>query len=301
LKIFTLVSGDYAHGAVALINSLRKNGFDGEVILAHEGELKIDVSRAGAVNCLPLAPNGRWIGGRKAELLLSERGECVFIDADCIVASPRLLQIAAKSLADRPLFCSEGLLPVSDYRRRVWAEAASAAVGVDYGLPNHSIYYNSGFLAVNAGRDRPLLEAWRSLTDTLTGSGALGDDPRFPMADQDCLNAFLQSYTDEFASLSPPDVWYAASQGSTFIPVGSAEGPLLLHCTGPEKSWRILRVPDRRAHEYDRAWGKYCAAGTGPAHSDPRLPHGVTSWLKGGAYGRALQARARWGRFVSGR
>lgn len=285
-EIFTLVSGTYSHAAAALINSLQMHGFDGQITVAHSGELNLSLAPDAPVKTIRLDALEKWIGCQKPRLLLNEaRGAFAFIDADCVVGSPRLLEIIRDTVPTRPLLAVEAILPHCDYRREGWSHCVHSMLGRK-SVPVENIYYNSGFIAGDVTRDAALLREWETMVDQLRDTGDLFRDEHFPMADQDCLNAILQDGTVHASALSPPDIWYAASPVNPFFHVGTGNTPLLLHCTGRNKTWELTQVPTRAPHAYDLAWYKSISHPKGWARSHLDIPKAIEAWLRGSWEGR---------------
>jgi hypothetical protein len=295
MDIFTLVSGDYAHGAVALLNSLDAIGFSGRIHVGHVGELGWALSPNAAVVLHRLDAGGLWIGNRKPDFLL-DRGEgaVAYIDADCIVTSPDFLAALPKLIADGPVLCAEGIVPSRDTRRLRWREAKRKCLDrrIDEVNEPTNIYYNSGFFCLNMNRDRWLLEAWKAIIgDSLQGAGELFETRYFPMPDQDCLNALIQDEPFAFASVGPPHGWYAALPNNPFFHVGIFERALL-HCTGRDKPWRHTTIPPRGPNPYETAWYRFAFDETPLVRCNLELKAPVRSWLRNEPWGKVV-ARAR--------
>lgn len=141
-------------------------------------------------------------------------------------------------------------------------------------------------LGLDVERDIRLLDAWRDAILLLRGGGGMYQDPAFVMPDQDCLNAVLQDGKTDFATIGPPDVWYAASPINPFLHVGVGPDPLLLHCTGKAKPWILTDVPPRSPNIYESTWYRYAYLETPWVRVDNCLPRGVKEWLAATRLGR---------------
>jgi hypothetical protein len=308
IEVFTIVAGDYAPGAAALCNSLAAAKLGGIVSAIHigvAGEPDWTLTASAPIVVHRLPPGDRWAGNHKPALIEAHaRGAFLFIDADCIVTGPALIETVAAAVADGPVLCAEGIVPSTDIRRQRWRRARALSLGLAPATATagaSDIYYNSGFIGGDIRRDRRLLEDWRRLIDTaLTGSGGLYETRDFPMPDQDCLNAVIQDEAAPFSCISPPDVWYAASPASPFLPVGRHE-TALLHCTGPHKPWRLSAIPPRAPNPYERAWHHFVYEDARWVRCPAPLKRSVRSWLGGKPWGRRIAQARRLAQRLAGR
>lgn len=292
MQVFTIVSGEYVYGACALINSLQRLGFSGEIHVGFQGELNWEIAPEAPVVVHDLTGAERWLGYSKPRLILDyAHGPFLYVDADCIVQKPALLEWAGGPL---PLLCSEGIVPWNDFRRPRWrallptpprvGEARSFATDV---------YYNSGLMAGSLPRDAALLELWWAvINNSVVGSGGMFVDPIIPLADQDCLNAIIQDGQFEFSCISPPDIWYSAASHNPFFHVG-AEGDVVLHCTGMDKPWRLTSVPARSPTRYDVAWYELMSMESGWVRCEWSGSRALKSWLTSGFLGAVSRRGAR--------
>ena len=296
MHIVTMVKGDYVYGAAALINSLAKAGFDGQITVGHEGPIDWEIQPEAPVSTRRLSDSQRWGGCLKADLLLSlTNGEICFIDADCIVTSKKLFELINEVIAVHPLLAVEGIVSAKDIRRYVWAKKLSTKQ--DRLLKNSELacvaYLNSGFLALSLPRDLTLLEKWReSMAQCLVGAGQLFETPFFPMADQDCLNAIVSDLDTGFATIGPPDIWYRAQAVNPYLHVGAVAEPVLLHCTGKQKPWSMRHPAVSGPDVYDRLFYQFAFLDTPWVRLPRRLPRNVEKWLKDGLWSR-LGRKAR--------
>jgi hypothetical protein len=292
IELFTLVSGDYVYGAAALCNSLHAAKFDGLIHVGCIGELQWSLDPAAPIIVHHLSPTDKWIGNYKPAYIAEHAsGIYIYIDADCIVTTPGLIENVIETVAEGPIFCAEGIVPGTDIRRLRWRRAKESCLGRDSAsAPSRlsDIYYNSGFFCGHIQRDRWILESWMKIIETsLSGTGSIFETRDFPMPDQDCLNALIQDEEMPFYCVSPPDVWYAATQTTPFLRVGTLEAALL-HCTGREKPWRHSFVPPRAPNAYERYWYRYLDEHASWARCPIGLGKSVRSWLRDEAWGRGI-------------
>ncbi len=296
MHVITLVTGDYVFGAAALINSLAKAGFDGQITVGHQGPIDWEIQSDAPVTVRRLNDSQKWGGSLKADLLLSSgNGEICFIDADCIVTSPKIFELIAQVITDSPLLAVEGIVPAGDVRRHVWSKKLSTNKddGARHGELECLAYLNSGFLALSLPRDLIWLEKWQEAMERcLIGTGRLFETPYFPMADQDCLNAVAAALNKPFATMGPPDIWYRAQPVNPYLHVGAAAEPVLLHCTGRLKPWHLRHPAALSPDIYDRLFYRFAFVDTPWIRLPRRLPRGVEQWLKDGLWSR-LGRKAR--------
>jgi hypothetical protein len=302
MHVVTLVAGDYDFGAAALINSLAKAGFSGRITVGHQGQVDWEVQPGAPVTCYKLDDSEKWAGNLKAQLLMNVgSGDVCFIDADCIVTSSRLLELTSKFVCDQPLFAVEGILPACDVRRIAWARCLSKGVRRVPPLNQFMClaYMNSGFLALRLPRDDLFLQQWQeAMKLCLNGTGELFETPFFPMPDQDCMNAVLANTEFPFATIGPPDIWYKAQAVNPYLHIGAATEPILLHCTGRPKPWRLERPTISSPDLYDRLFYRFAFLETPWIHLSRRLPRAVERWIGDDLWSRigrrTRRAAARW-------
>jgi hypothetical protein len=216
-------------------------------------------------------------------------GDVCFIDADCIVASPRLLELTSECVRNQPLFAVEGIMPACDVRRIAWASCLSRE-GRTSALRHEFTcvaYMNSGFFALRLPRDELFLQQWEeAMRLCLIGAGELFETPFFLMPDQDCMNAVLANTEFPFATIGPPDIWYKALTINPYLHVGTATEPILLHCTGRLKPWRlqgpIVSSPDL----YDTLFYRFAFLETPWIRLPRKLPRAVERWIRDDLWGR---------------
>jgi hypothetical protein len=253
LDVYTFASEAYVSAVAGLINSMRRQGFEGTIHVGSPEPLSIKDQTCEDVVIHVIGRDNYWSGNRKVELLLAHPSErFIFLDADMIVSDPSFLKRMSGWLVTAPVFAVEGIVAPIDYRRHMWAKRLGRASRPDK-WP--SFYFNSGLFGGIMERDRLLLEAWDSaIRRVLTPPGGLLSDIDFPYSDQDVLNAVLQDWELQPIGIGPPDIWAAASPINPFLHVGTFKRPAVLHCTGQEKPWKLIQAPDRSPSPYDLAW-----------------------------------------------
>jgi lipopolysaccharide biosynthesis glycosyltransferase len=299
MNIFTLAIGDHAYGFAALCNSLCAVGFDGQIHVGYQGEIRCEIAAGAPIVLHELPDDGLLPMNRKPAFLLDHAaGMFLYLDADIIVMNRTILGALSDSVSIGPVFCAEGIIPERDIRRTRWRKArmdtleGTSDFAAEKVRPTN-IYFNSGLVCGDMARDRRLVSDWdRIIRRTLTVDGdGFFEVPYFPMPDQDCLNALLQDEQTVFSCIGPPDVWYATSATSPFSHVGSFEAAIL-HSTGP-KPWRHKSVPLRDPNRYESAWYRFSIQDTPWVRCQVRLPKSVCSWLGNGRRGRVISKAKR--------
>jgi hypothetical protein len=292
LEIYILTDENYVPGVVALVNSLRRCGFDGPIHIGSPASLSISAGRAPAVHFHVLGKSPFSPMHRKAELLLAHPSEqFAYFDADVLLMKPDFMPRLATWIENAFVCSFEAIMPRTDYRRFGWARRLGLAPKPAR-WPDH--YFNAGFFAGAIDRDRQLLEAYDQATKRLiTPPGTFYADPDLPLLDQDVLNGLLQDRADEVWGVGPPDVWYASSSLNPFICVSSFGGPALLHCTGPSKPWNLATAPDHLPNIYERNWFDLAVENANPLALSLSMPKDVAAWLANTRVAR-FAARSRW-------
>lgn len=304
IRVATVAIGDYCTGAAALINSLASCGFTNEVFVGHVGPLAWKLAPDSSVTTIELNPRRtRHATNLKAQLLEAVGdGDVCYIDADCISLSPRLMEIVEEFLDFGAFFTVESILPASDVRHLTWARLMNRS-WTEYSGRNFSgcvPYINAGFFGLRLPRDRYYLDEYSSLIErALPDEGEPFTTPYFPLVDQDCLNAVVGSSEKPYATLGPPDIWYRALAGNSYSQVGVSTQPLLLHCTGISKPWRLHRPPLSRPDIFDKAFYRFAYVETPWVTLDKQLPRSVVRWIEDGTLSKASLKARRIGARVS--
>lgn len=285
VSVYTFADEAYVPAIVGLINSLRSVGFSGDIHVGSDAPLTLAESageRAANVHFHVLGPSEWSPVNRKTELLFAHPSpRFAFIDADVVVTNGDLMGALGRWTNSAPVFVIEAILPACDHRRRRWSERLGA-VSNPAAWPSY--YFNSGLFAGDFARDRALLQCWHdAMHRALKPPARIYDDPDFLMPDQDVLNAVLQDWRGPLTTIGPPDIWQAASPPHPFLQLGSFPlfPPALLHCTGPEKPWKLREVPARTPSFYDQQWYRHAVESQAPFRFAADFPPLLHSWFKG--------------------
>jgi hypothetical protein len=284
LEIYTLTDEAFVPGVVALVNSLRRTGFDGQIHVGSPEPLSIASCGAPAVQFHILRSDRFYPTNRKAELLLAHPAErFAYFDADTLVVNPSFIPRFTEWI-ELAFVCSfEAVVPNNDHRRFGWARRLGFPADPLH-WPNH--YFNAGLFGGIFKRDCQLLETWdQAIKKLIAPPGAAFIDVDFPLHDQDVLNGILQQSADVLG-VGQPDIWYAASPVNPFLCLGSFNGPALLHCTGLSKPWKLATGADRAPNIYEQHWFNVAVQNPNPLKLSMSLPKGAAAWL---AYGRAAR------------
>lgn len=296
MHIATLIAGDYVFGAAALVNSLARAGFTGQITVGHQGPVNWQIQPGAPIVMRELDDSQTWGGSLKGNLLLSlGDGDVCYIDADCIVTSPQLFELIFGVIDEQPLFAVEAIVPASDVRRRVWTRSI---LGSNDRVSRYAdltcmAYLNAGFFALRLPRDNLFLKQYQQAIERcLIGTGRLFETPYFPMGDQDCMNAVLSNLDIPFATIGPPDVWYRAQTVNPYLHVGAATDPVLLHCTGKLKPWQLNRPMISGPDVYDKWFYHFAFLETPWVQMSQRMPRALEGWFQDNRRSR-ISRRAR--------
>ena len=295
LTVYTIADESFLPALAGLVNSLRAAGFEGEIVVGTQGAL----SAAAAVPGIRLTRlNGsRWPGLLKPDLLLTADGPFIFLDADIVVTNGDMLTRLEGMAEAGPVLALEGLVAPTDHRRQRW----KARLGGPPPLPHAWAYYNSGFIAGHMSRERDLLQAWADgQTRVLPQDSKHFQEPDFPLADQDVLNAVMQCWAGTVTSLQFPDWWSAVAPSNPFLHFGALPRAAFYHCIG-EKPWQLKRVPPRNPTPYEELWFQHAVLEPGPMKVPIALSDTVRRWLSGHWSGRLRSRGVRLGQRLVGR
>jgi hypothetical protein len=284
-SVYTFADEAYVPAIIGLVNSLRHSGFRGAIHVGSDAPLSLaknPFARAANLHFHVLGPSEYSPVNRKTELLFAHPSpRFAFIDADVVMTNSAFVESLARWTSSAPVFVIEAVLPSIDHRRRRWSER----LGVP---PNPaawpSYYFNSGLFAGEFERDEALFRSWHdALRRVLRPPANIYEDPDFLMPDQDVLNAILQDWRGPLMTIGPPDIWQAASPPHPFLQLGSFPlfPPAVLHCTGPDKPWKLREVPPRTPSIYDQHWYRHAVESPGPFRFAPEFPPLLHSWFKG--------------------
>lgn len=264
----TLGEGRYHRGLAALINSLQRNGYRGEIFVGWRGSLPPWATGVDANGKLKVAdgttvvfrePQSSWYLPRckphfLLDLLKSEGMEALaYFDTDIVVRCD--WSFFSDWIANGIALCEElpiHQMPESHPHRRKWQNFAE---GLGYSvLRRHRHYFNSGFVGLTADQQE-FLVIWQRLQDSLAERSNFREQHRlnpldpFNTSDQDAFNLTTMLTSFPLSILGP--------EGMDLTPGGFT----MSHAVGSEKPWskcfllstlrgRGPSVPDREFLRY---------------------------------------------------
>ncbi len=291
-QFFTITNARFFCGTVALLNSLRITGHEGELVVLDTGLDEAQRQRLAPHTTL-VRPGADRAGNptmfKAFPSMLKPRGTIVIIDSDMLVTGSLARMFEA---AEEGRICLYG-----DPTQRVrwfaeWEGLFSLSIA-----PRRQPYLNAGFVVFSTLRWPNLLErwwevCWRIPDDSTRTYGAAYEDP-LCLGDQDALNALLMSEIPGGAVLEAPQLEAPIFEQLTHVQVVDEErlacthrgvSTVLLHEAGTPKVWEreaCMRV--RGA--YVRLAPRALLADDLPLRLEPsELP----PWMRGGRGGRAL-------------
>jgi hypothetical protein len=187
---YTLATGAYFAGTVALLNSLRLCGNEGAVVVADAGlspEQRSRLENHAEIAPLPAEIAAVTYLAKPYAARAQERGVAVLIDSDMLVT--RSLEPYVALARDGEICVFADHAEARERRFDEWVEV----LGLRAPLRPH-VYVNSGFVCVSVDRFPGLLERWFELCLRAPADQAM-TTPSAPFfgADQDVLNALLAS------------------------------------------------------------------------------------------------------------
>lgn len=288
--VFTLVTEEYFPGLLALINSLRFNGFAGEIIVGTKGKINFH-NKFNNIKFVDLDAEKLAIGFLKSKLILDNPcDKYIFLDSDIIINNQKYFQILDEYSEENPIFPIESILPNNDIRRLRWSKALNSFnpknKDAEYkNIITSNYYVNAGFFCGVWDRDKHILEKWYfNIRKIFQDEGYLFSNPIFPMADQDILNATVQEENIEYFSLNYPDVLSAALSLNPFLQIGIHSDYLLLHGTGLVKTWNVKHIPIHSPNAYDLAWYKYAIKENDDSVCKLNITKKLKWWLEGRSF-----------------
>jgi hypothetical protein len=208
-----LASADYFAGLVALLNSLRLNGHDEELVALDTG-LTDDQRRRLEGHVTVVEPPEPTLGhpflNKAFPHLFGAEGLVVLIDSDIVVTSSLSRQLELARNGKIVVF------PDHESTRDRWFPEWTPTLGLR-GTPRPGVYVNSGFVAFSIDHWPTLLPRWREICERIAperiGVPARGRPLVTVMAgepfwagDQDALNALLRTELPEEAiAIQPAD------------------------------------------------------------------------------------------------
>lgn len=187
---YTLATGGYFAGTVALLNSLRLCGNEGELVVADAGlspEQRSRLETRAQIAPMPADVAARPYLAKPYAARSQERGVAVLIDSDMLVTRSLEPYVALARDGAICVFADHG--EARERRFDEWAEV----LGLTSPLRRQT-YVNAGFVCVSVDHFPGLLERWFELC-----LRAPADQPMttpsapFFAADQDVLNALFAS------------------------------------------------------------------------------------------------------------
>ena len=245
---YTVADHRFFVGVVALLNSLRIAGNDGELVVLDCGLRRDQRARLEPHATLVAAPpeiarNPYLV--KPYPHLLRPSGVVVLIDSDVIVTGS-LAEIVQHAEAGRIAIYPE--VEGSIVRER-WIAEWSDVFGLQSPLRRER-YRAAGFVAFSASRWPNLLPRWWDLTQVIPSEatmqcGAAFDSPYWG-ADMDALNALLMSEIDagavlELPFLDAPREWWLRQvrvrDAESLACTLDGTAPAMLHYLGRPKPW----------------------------------------------------------------
>ncbi len=263
--VCTLFEKHYHYGAIALANSLIRNGFTGDIYNGYRGDMPFwgtnakpnpDLNWEGGstmkmgdkvnIHFLPMATDAHFTN-YKAHFMI-ELWDGPAKDADnMFYFDPDIVFAAEWSYFERWVTCGVALCedvnsPVYENNpRRIGWRNYFKEFGHTLKM-KEPLYCNAGFMGVNKA-DRGMVEKWKQMMDDIAPrigglnrsnvSGLsipkeeLGTFAIFGQPDQDVMNAAVEAYEGKIS--------FAGKEGMSFIPAV----PLIPHALGKVKPWII--------------------------------------------------------------
>jgi len=277
--IYTVSTGNYKYGAFALINSIRSFGLTNPIVVGTDAHLPELDNIEGVTQ---IVFNSAWNGvNLKSVLILAHPSDnFIFFDADIIVTHADFIpELERLLLSNKFVACVDGIVSQHEYRRAYWAEIYPFKNG---DISAHCWYYNSGFFAGVFNQHKQILEDWKEISNQyLDPKAYLFDNPKLPMADQDTLNAILQTLPlTSLATIQMPD-WRAINiHENPFFHIGNFRPHAFLHCTGKNKPWNITAIPPRSPNAYDDLWYSYMFKNNTPVKGSFKITYLQRQWFE---------------------
>jgi hypothetical protein len=236
----TLCDRHFFVGTVAMMNSLRLTGNDGELVVFDRGltgeqrRLLRDHARV-----VPVDPSIRPFLVTPSMRNVADAGTLYWIDGDVIVT--RNLQRVSE-LAENGKICLYYDIPPTRWFQE-WPEIFALQAPL-----RRDRYLNAGFLALSRDRWEWLLERWSEVCEIMPPLSAYAGQQEIPVlgGDQDALNALLMSEVSRNAvhELPPEEVVYTGQMHQArlvdrerLVTVRHGHPVALLHYTGKLKPW----------------------------------------------------------------
>jgi hypothetical protein len=255
ITLFTVSNQDYFPGTVALLNSLRLTGNDGELVVL-DVDLTSQQRKLLEPHCtLVTVPHEVGINPlllKAFPAALDPEGVVMIIDSDIIVTGS-LSDVVEQ--VDAGIVCA---YPDTDSKR--WFPEWEDVFGLTAPLRRQT-YVNSGFVSFSTMHWPALLSRWRGLSESIPSAstragGAVRESPLWD-GDQDALNAILMSEVPEDALVLLPNCvgpsWVRRAVEVTDADrlACSYQGLpcLLVHSSGAPKPWQAHGWQRRIRHD----------------------------------------------------
>jgi hypothetical protein len=190
---YTIATAPFFPGLVALLNSLRLSGNDGELVVLDRGlepGQRARVERHARVVDLPSDEGGHPQFLKAYAHLLEPRGVVVVIDSDMAVVRPLAEVVERAARGEVCVF--------ADPLPERWFDDWAPLLGLTEPLRRH-VYVNTGFVAFSVDHHPHLLARWWDLCGRIPDDERMTDQQApFWAADQDVFNALV-------AAELPPD------------------------------------------------------------------------------------------------
>ena len=241
VTVYTIANSTFFVGAAALVNSLRLNGYQGEIVLVDTG-LTNRQRKVLTGQCRVVDPP-RHRGPMKNGYRVAHDELAILIDSDIVVTAQ------LDSLLQRA--CDGSIVAFVDG----WSERRFDEWEADFllpGRPRKQPYVNSGFVAFSTSQWPDLMEWWTEASSRAMAAkpryAYIQDDSTDPYAfnDQDSLNAVLMTYVERnsLAALDPRLAPIRKDMDSVHVTdvgaltcVNDGERTMLLHCSNRPKPW----------------------------------------------------------------
>lgn len=276
--IYTVSTHNYKYGVFALINSLRQLKIDNPIVVGTDVHLpELD----GIDNITQFIFDVDWNGTNlKAYTILNNPSDSfIYFDADIILTDKNFITEVEKALNKNKLVVPiEGVNSENELRRNYWQSIYPSKTD----KITHGWYYNAGFFAGVMAQHKYILNDWIALNKQyLNLKEFLFFNNKLPMADQDTLNAILQTLPIEsMVAIQMPDWYSVAAPQHPFHPIGNFRPRAFLHCTGKIKPWDITTIPSRPPNTYDDLWYSYLFRNNTPVKSSFELTYFQKKWFE---------------------
>jgi hypothetical protein len=287
----TIADQAFFPGAVALLNSLRLTGNDGQFVVLDVG---LDPAQRrllephGSFLTLPPDATASPFLAKPFAHRLEARGTVVIVDSDMLVTRS-LAGVVAGAEAGRI-----SVYPDHPTTTARWFAEWSEGFGLEAPL-RRQVYANAGFLALSLDRHRGLLERWWEACGQIPAGAHFSADPAGPYwaGDQDALNALLMSEIPAAeVELQPPDaeVYWDELRKVEIVDERTLEcrrggsAVTLLHYSYRPKPWQAASWPRIVDDAFVRLLPRVLFADDVPLRLDPA---GFPPWARPGRGGRA--------------